>query len=153
MYGNTNAVLELEPIPSKAFSGAEIILKVKLRNVSSRHLWCNKRLLRNHPDSPADAREIWFQVFSPDGGEVPFSCAVRALPPEPSDYGLLRPGEIVERRIRISRCYPMRVPGNYRILAFYKDGNDTGVPPTPMGATYLGELVRSEFIDVEILPE
>ncbi len=147
---DTKCVLEIKLASPKIRLGQDVPLDIQLRNNGPTNLWVNRRLLHNNVHSPATMRELWVDVVGPDGQPLIFASHVRAGSAAAGDYGVLRPGQSLSRKLTLSNRYNFDKPGTYRITAHYQDGT-TEVPRPPDGAPHLRDRISSSTATLEVL--
>ena len=149
MQSMVTAKLEISPSIEKTSDGVKVRIKTVLTNSGATPVWVNKRMLFNTVYAPKPFREIWFDVKAPSGDKLEFRCKVKAGAAREEHYALLKPGESVERDIRLSDCFNMAEKGEYEIKAHYQDGNKE-VPPAPSNTVHLKDEFESKTIKISI---
>jgi hypothetical protein len=124
-------------------------LSMVLRNVSSVALWVNARGALNSEGDPAAFREVWLEVNDERDRRHGYNCFAKPRTVIPDDYRVLPPSESLEIHLDTS-CYDL-VPGRYRAVAHYQDGNKHP-PRAPSGAAHLDGLLQSLPMAFDVVP-
>jgi hypothetical protein len=135
-------VLSLKPEATDVKVDDYVVIDLTIKNGSNVGLWINKRMALHNPTAPPFMRELWLDVMNERGGSVRYRCEGDVWPVSVDDYTVLQPGESIQTRHDLG-CYDLS-PGDYRLVAFYEDGNrDPPKPPTGV-VSFRRMLVSSE---------
>jgi hypothetical protein len=112
--------LDVPPGPLRRSAGATVT--ARLTNVGSQPVLVNRRMSPGYTDSIS--RELYFDLDT-DYGRRKYD---RDLP-DPSDYGLLEPGETISASIDVLAWYRNIEPGTYRLTCHYQADEPAADPP------------------------
>ena len=141
-------LIALEVVPSP---GRPTCLLARFRDEGDAPVWWNARALLNRPHAPAAFRELWLDVTSYDGAEVPFNCKVNAGEASVDDYELLAPGATHDVAVNLEDCHDVTGGGRFRVVLHYRDGNPSP-PAAPAGAVALAAELVSAPVTLELPP-
>lgn len=144
-----SAKLVALPAHQTAKLDADVHIQLSLSNVGQAPLWLNTRMLLNNGAAQALFRELWLEVTDPAGQPLPFVAKIRAGEAQPTHYQRMEPGEKREVDVLLSRYFPLRTPGRYRIVAHYQDGCRQA-PAAPPGTQAFTARLQAEPIDLQL---
>jgi hypothetical protein len=100
-----------------------ININFKLKNISKRPIYVNKRFHINSEESPKEEKEVFLTVISPSGEKLPCKLSYGTGLPRSDHFVLLYPGEEVEmdRKRNIKYYFDLKDIGTYKIIATYQN--------------------------------
>lgn len=147
METTTGVKLEIRPESAEDAKG-KVIVVATLRNEGKGPVWVNKRMLWNNPNTAAKFRELWFEVISPEGKALEFTCKVKAGFAKDSDYAVLQATENVTANVELSKCYKFDKAGAYKVKAFYMDSNGDE-HKAPGDTPHLAQMLTSNVVSID----
>jgi hypothetical protein len=118
--------------PARSRVDERVSLIAELTNVSETHVAVNQRLLLNHADTPEGYGELVLRVEGPPGYENLVSFHVRSGRPTDEHFGVLEPGQSVQKTFRLWKYESLHVPGSYRVQLLYQNSTPHTVEGTPV---------------------
>ncbi len=109
----------------------QIKIDFKLENKGKKDVVVNTRFFLNGKESPREKGEVYLEVISPSGKELPLKHTRETGLPRTDDFVVLKPGEerSTKRPFNITYFYDFKTPGTYKITAVYQNvfGDEIGL--------------------------
>ncbi|MFH1752958.1 MAG: hypothetical protein ABH875_02135 [Candidatus Omnitrophota bacterium] len=128
--------------------GEPISLTFKLKNKGKDPVYVNNRMYLSSKEAPADQKDIYLSVISPEGEELAYKTSYETGLPRTDHFILLEPGGEIERERKqgIKHLFDFEKTGKYKITAVYQNvfGKEIGIDA-------FKEKIKSKPITIKIV--